>query len=85
MSDRPGAFTYFQGRRIVVLKGRDLDRAPSDRPPGEVAATGKAGVEVACGGGSGYLIESLQPEARKAMPAYAFSLGAKLSPGASFE
>jgi len=36
---------------------------------------------IACGGGTIYLIEALQFEARTRMPAYRFSLGAKIKPG----
>jgi hypothetical protein len=39
---------------------------------------------VCCGERSIYLIESLQPENRKRMDAYAFSLGAEIKPGDIF-
>ncbi|MBE0461060.1 MAG: methionyl-tRNA formyltransferase, partial [Candidatus Aminicenantes bacterium] len=49
--------------------------------PGEVLKIKKDGIEVCCGQGSVYLIESLHPENKKEMPAYSFSLGANIKPG----
>jgi methionyl-tRNA formyltransferase len=86
LADRPGVFTRIKGRRVNILRGRALEtpacpspKAPPD--PGTVLSIGKAGLEVACGAATSYLIEELQPEGKAAMPAYAFSLGARIVPG----
>jgi methionyl-tRNA formyltransferase len=42
------------------------------------------GIQIACGGKSVFLLETLQPENKAAMKAYAFSLGRRLKPGDSF-
>ena len=77
----PSAFTRHFGRRIKILKGKKDKVESSVSSPGQVLAIQKEGLQVACGNGTVYLIESLQPENKKVMSAYAFSLGAKIKPG----
>ncbi|MGD1010647.1 MAG: methionyl-tRNA formyltransferase [Candidatus Aminicenantales bacterium] len=81
LADRPGTYTLFRARRLQLHRGRTLDAPGGTRKPGEVLAALKDGLRVACGGGSMYLIEELQPEGRTRMPAHEFSLGAKIKPG----
>jgi len=64
-------------------RGTDSLRRAKAAEPGAIVWIDKPGIEVACGGGSAYLIEELQPEGRGAMSAHAFSLGTKLAPGQS--
>ena len=85
MSTKPGAFTFFRGRRIIIRRGRDLALPAEGGRPGEVLAVGREGLRTACGGGTTYLVESLQPEGKTAMTAHAFSLGAGIAPGKVFE
>jgi len=89
LADRPGVFTFFGGKRLNVLRGHPAGPAatspfPPSAGPGTLLAVGKAGLAVACGGGTVYNIEELQPEGRGTMSAHAFSLGAKFAPGVSF-
>lgn len=49
--------------------------------PGTVLESGKAGILVACGGGSALRILELQPDGKKRMPAEAFLAGHPLKPG----
>jgi len=86
LADRPGVFTRIKGRRVNIVRGRAVGPSacagPQAGPPaGTVLSVGKAGLEVACGAATSYLIEELQPEGKAAMPAYAFSLGARIAPG----
>jgi len=81
LADRPGTYTLFRDRRLQLHRGRALDIPGEARKPGEVLAALGDGLRVACGGGTVYLIEVLQPEGKTRMSAYAFSLGAKLKPG----
>jgi methionyl-tRNA formyltransferase len=86
LAERPGVFTRIAGKRINILGGRPAAArptlpAPGPAVPGTLLDVGKAGLTVACGAGTAYLIEELQPEGKGAMPAHAFSLGAKLAPG----
>ncbi|MEN6560613.1 MAG: methionyl-tRNA formyltransferase [Acidobacteriota bacterium] len=87
LTGRPGVFTFFGMRRLGIVSGRPAgspDRQPAEAgaAPGTVLAAGKAGLEVACGAGTAYLVEELRPEGKNVMSAYAFSLGARIAPGA---
>ena len=83
LADRPGVFTHFGGKRINVLGGRVVEAAEKAAGPGLVLGLGKAGLTVACGGATAYMIEALQPEGKKVMSAYAFSLGVRIAAGDS--
>jgi len=84
LGDRPGTYTISRGKRMNVLRGRALEAGPpAAAAPGRIVALGKAGLAVACGAGTSYLVEELQPEGKGPMSAYAFSLGARLNPGDS--
>jgi methionyl-tRNA formyltransferase len=81
----PSAFTFFKDLRLKIHKGIRIDKeAPSGSSTGEISRIKKEGIEVSCGEGSTFLIESLQPENRRLMDAYAFSLGAEIKPGERF-
>jgi len=81
LADRPGAYTFFKGRRIGILRGENLETASAGQAPGTVLAVGKEGLLVACGGGTAFLIEEIQPEGKGPMKAYVFSLGTRIIPG----
>lgn len=79
------AFTFLQERRIIIRRGKDTGKIASlSSSPGEILSIIKQGVGVCCGERSVYLIERLQPENRKEMDAYSFSLGARIKPGDKF-
>lgn len=81
----PSAFTYFRGKRMKILNGRVEPTEPvSSIKPGEILASRKGGLSVACGDDNIYVIDRLQPENRKAMSAHSFSLGANVKPGEFF-
>ena len=81
----PSAYAFLKDIRIKIHKGRKIEKeAPPGSSAGEISGIKKEGIEVCCGEGSIYLIESLQPENRKRMDAYAFSLGAEIKPGDIF-
>ena len=82
LADRPGVYTFFKGRRLGILCGRNLETA-SDRqaPAGTILKIGKDGLTIACGGGTAFLIEEIQPEGKGPMAAYVFSLGTRIGPG----
>ena len=81
----PSVYAFLKDIRIKIHKGRKIEKeAPPDSSAGEISGIKKEGIEVCCGEGSIYLIESLQPENRKRMDAYAFSLGAEIKPGDIF-
>lgn len=81
----PSAYAFLKDIRIKIHKGRKIGKeAPPGFSAGKISGIKKEGIEVCCGEGSIYLIESLQPENRKRMDAYAFSLGAEIKPGDIF-
>ncbi len=80
LAERPGAFTFFKGRRIGILRGRNLEAASIGQAQGMVLAVRKDGLTVACGGGTAYLVEELQPEGKGPMAAHVFSLGTRIGP-----
>lgn len=83
LADRPGVFTSFGGKRINLLRGRDLgpEGRTAEAPPGRILGIDRAGLSVMCGGGTAYLVEELQPEGKGVMAAHAFSLGTRIAPG----
>lgn len=81
----PSAFSFLNGRRIRILRGRIRNDPAESGLPGTILESGKSGLAVVCGARSVYEISTLQPEARKAMDAHAFSIGANVRPGDAFE
>jgi methionyl-tRNA formyltransferase len=77
----PGAFTHFEGRLLKLLRVHEAPQAAPAGEPGQVMQIDAAGVAVACGAGSVLLLEQVQPESRRAMPAGAWARGARLRPG----
>ncbi len=80
----PSAFTFYKDKRIKILRGRVQSGPFPDFFPGEILLVKKEGIEVGCGEKSVYLIEKLQPEGKKTLSAYAFTLGARIMPGDKF-
>ena len=75
----PGAYTFWQGRRLRVLRVTPLPGWQGEATPGEVlvlpdelvVATGKGAVR----------LEEVQPAGKKPMPASAFGRGQRLPEG----
>jgi methionyl-tRNA formyltransferase len=89
LAERPGVYSFLGGKRVNIRRGRPAEprRAPAAPPsalPGTLLEIQKEGLLISCGGDTAFLIEELQPEGRAVMPAYAFSLGTRLVPGARF-
>jgi methionyl-tRNA formyltransferase len=80
----PSTFCYLEKKRIKILRGKGEPGKISDTLPGTVLNVKKEGLEVGCGAGSVYLIEELQPEGKRPMNAYAFTLGENLNRGDKF-
>ena len=80
----PAVYTFFGETRLKIIKGKHIDLQNTQTPPGTIINIQKDGIETACGRGSAFLIESLQPENKKVMEAYAFSLGSRIFPGMKF-
>jgi methionyl-tRNA formyltransferase len=80
----PSAYTFLDQKRIKITRGKTQGGKAHGFSPGEMLGVNKTGIRVSCGQNSMYLIEELQPEGKKAMNAYAFTLGTQISPGAKF-
>ncbi|MDD8030580.1 MAG: methionyl-tRNA formyltransferase [Acidobacteriota bacterium] len=77
----PGAYTFFNGKKIEIISGLATQGIIPGASPGEIVQIDKSGLYVCCGQRSFYLIEKVKPEAKKEMSAYSFSLGAKIKLG----
>jgi methionyl-tRNA formyltransferase len=77
----PGATTSYEGRLLKLLSVFP-EPGEGGGEPGVVKGVDASGFAVACGGGSLLRVEQVQLESRKAMPAGAWALGARLGPGA---
>ncbi len=75
-SPKPGARTQTGGKWLKIISGIPLN---GNGAPGEVMSL--TPFTVACGDGSCYEIDALQPEGKQAMTADAFVNGAQLSKG----
>ncbi|MDP2270354.1 MAG: methionyl-tRNA formyltransferase [Archangium sp.] len=73
----PGAFCTFEGALLKVAKA---SAAEGKSEPGTVLAVTAEGIEVACAEGS-LVLQTLQPEGKRAMTAKEFLAGRKLTVG----
>jgi methionyl-tRNA formyltransferase len=71
MTPWPGAYTWFRGRMLHIIRAEPGDAAG---PAGEVLSVAKDGIEVGTGDGS-IRLKALKPEGRSAMSAEAFARG----------
>lgn len=75
MTPWPGAYTWYRGRKLLVLKAEPSTGAGRRGEPGEVVSVEfDRGLEVAAGEGSVWLTE-LRPEGKRDMSAGAFARG----------
>ena len=77
----PTAQTYYKGKSLKLLKTQVLPGGATAGAPGEILEVDKtAGIVVATGQGQ-LLIESVKPEGKQVMKAYAFAIGHGLKTG----
>jgi methionyl-tRNA formyltransferase len=76
----PHAYTYLNGKRLIVLKTR-VDDIETDLEPGTVLGGSADGIAVAAGHGGRVTILQLQPEGRRPMSAREFLAGHPVPPG----
>jgi methionyl-tRNA formyltransferase len=77
MNPWPCAFTYLDDKFLKIYRLRIGTGAGA---PGTVLAAGKDGIEVACAAGS-VILEELQLEGKKRLPAREFLAGYRIAPG----
>lgn len=79
----PGAYTYFDSKRLKVLRGRPLAIQNPVAPPGQILSLLTDGIVVTAGHGA-FLVQEVQPEGKRRMSAAAFVRGSNVSLGTSF-
>jgi methionyl-tRNA formyltransferase len=70
----PGMFFFLPGQQVKVLAATVSPREHA-APPGEVLGLSPTALQVACGLGTVLEVSSIQPEGRKAMTPWQYSLG----------
>ena len=80
LSPDPGAYTFFKGKRLKVLRSALAFKEGEGGAPGAILKVEKDGLLVETGRGALLLLE-VQPEGRKIMTAPEFARGARLKPG----
>lgn len=68
----PGAFTFYQGRKLTIWEARRSGELPGNRQPGEICEISADGLLVATADG-GVLAQKVQYEGQVKMPAQAFA------------
>jgi methionyl-tRNA formyltransferase len=79
---RPGAFTFFRGKRVKIMRA-SLTVRPSKTPPGTLTRPGKGNLSVSTGSNDLLLLE-LQPEGSRVMTAGEFLRGQRVKDGEAF-
>jgi methionyl-tRNA formyltransferase len=79
----PHAYTYLEGRRLILLKSA-VDETSGDEPPGTIVDVSREAIHVAAGFGSRLAITELQPEGRRPMTVREFLAGHPITAGSRF-
>lgn len=82
LSPRPGAFTFFRGKRLKILGSRQTGVTGGGNP-GTIEAGGKEDILVHTGSGS-LLLTALQPEGSRVLTAGEFMRGYRIAEGDTF-
>lgn len=83
MKPWPGAFTFYQSKRLRIDQSEIARGEPSDQA-GVIARVSDHGIEVGTGKDR-LIITGLQPEGKKIMGAKNFLTGHKINPGETFD
>jgi len=78
VTPKPGAYTYWSGKRLKVLRTNWSEAASGE--PGMIENIGGNGITVSTSRGALHLLE-VQPESKARMAADAWARGARLAPG----
>jgi methionyl-tRNA formyltransferase len=85
LSPRPGAYSFRNGKKILILRTRPADLENGSHAPGQVVqADPQKGVLVACGTGCVQILQ-LKPESGKAITGAEYVRGQRLIAGEIFE
>ncbi|MFC1898506.1 methionyl-tRNA formyltransferase [Candidatus Cloacimonadota bacterium] len=84
LAEIPGAVAAFRDQRIKMIETEIMDRN-SDQEPGTILKVIKNTGFVVCTADRNILIKRVQPAGKKIMTAHAFSLGARIEDGETFQ
>lgn len=65
----PGAFTFYQGKKVIIWDASLVDSAPYYGLEGQIQNIDRQGVLVQCGDGKHIQLRTVQPEGQKPCPA----------------
>jgi methionyl-tRNA formyltransferase len=80
----PSAYTFLDGRRLVIHQARLSDTTVSGQPPGTCITVEADRITVACGDGGAIDLLQLQPEGRRSMSARDYLAGHGVTAGQRF-
>jgi methionyl-tRNA formyltransferase len=80
----PSAYTFLDGRRLVIHQARLSDTTVSGPPPGTCITVEADRITVACGDGGAIDLLQLQPEGRRSMSARDYLAGHGVTAGQRF-
>ena len=84
LSPRPGAYTFRNGRKVIILRTKTVEMAQAAAPGQITQADPQKGIVVACGLDSVQILQ-LKPESGKAITGAEFVRGHRLIAGELFE
>ncbi len=85
LSPKPGAFTYFQGKRLIILRSQKAVSLSFDQPAGSIVDIEKNGpIHVQTGDGILRILE-VKPEGKRRMSASEFVRGYRIKSGDQFQ
>ncbi len=82
ITPRPGAYTFWQGKRLKVLRTEVVENTTGE--PGAIENVGADGIMIGTGKGA-LRLRDVQPESKGRMAADAWARGARVVPGQRFE
>jgi methionyl-tRNA formyltransferase len=83
LSSLPGAFTYFNGKRLKIFSGLVADQLNIQKSPGEIIVLTKSSLVVQTGK-SGFSVKEVQVEGKKRMEIPEFLAGSNINIGDFF-
>jgi methionyl-tRNA formyltransferase len=78
----PGTYTNFRGSKLILWRAREtLDALSRSDEAGAILSMVETGIMIACTGSTALLVEEVQVEGKRRVPAREFANGARLKAG----
>ena len=84
LAPQPGAYGFLDGKKIIILKGRELADDKDAEPGTIIKADKKTGLTIKCGQGAVEII-ALKPQGKKAMGSEEYVRGNHVKIGGKFD